>query len=51
VLQHDAAHHLVARAKLPGSPGVHRLMTTCAFLGTNPTDELITSGWPVNRAE
>ena len=33
------------------NPGVGPLMTTSAFVGTNPTGELITSGFPVIRKQ
>jgi hypothetical protein len=29
----------------------NQALTRCAFIGTNPTGELITSGLPVNRPE
>jgi hypothetical protein len=33
------------------NPGVGPLITTSAFVGTNPTGEVITSGLPVIRAQ
>jgi hypothetical protein len=44
-------HSIVGSLRVNDQPGTTRFVDTSAFIGTNPTDEPITSGLPVIRQE